>query len=214
MVEKCVNLSVATTPSNVVVEDFEVYLHGTSTPVSTINVGDHFDMVVYISNTGGPATGVAVQVKVNSSTIASGVYDIGQYSPSSPMVVTFSDRYFDEVGSYPLCGSASGTGITTTQSCKTINVVGEYRLEITQAPVISPSSVQLGNPVSITIYYRNTGVATLPANVGRITLSANSQMIDQRLVQELSPGASGSYSLFWTATEAGSYSVCASVSYV
>jgi hypothetical protein len=214
MVQKCVNLSVATTTPNVVVEDFEVYNPGTTTPVSIINVGDHFDMVIYISNTGGAAAGVVVQVKIGSDIIASGVYDIGQYSPSSPMTVTFPDRFFDEVGSYTLCGVTSGSGITTTQDCKTLQVVGEYRLEITQAPLISPQSVQLGNPVSITVYYRNTGIITLPANKGRITLTAGSQTIDQRLVQELSPGASGSFTMSWTAGSAGSFTVCAAVSYV
>lgn len=214
MVQKCVNLSVATNPSNVVVEDFEVYSSGTTTPVSIINVGDHVDMVVYISNTGAAAPGVVVQVMIGTSIIASGVYDIGQYSSSSPMVVSFTNKYFDEVGAYTICGSTSGAGVTPTQDCKSLQVVGEYRLEITQAPLISPQSVQLGNPVSITVSYRNTGVITLPANKGRITLTAGSQTIDQRLVQQLSPGASGSYTLSWTASEAGSFTVCAAVSYV
>lgn len=214
MVQKCVNLSVSTTTPNVVVEDFEVYNPGTTTPVSTINVGEHFDMVIYISNTGGAATGVVIQVKIGSDIVASGVYNVGQYSPSSPMAVTFPNRFFDEVGSYTMCGIASGPGITATQDCKTLQVVGEYNLEITQAPIISPPTVQLGSPVSISVSYRNSGIITLPANKGRITLTAGSQTIDQRLVQELAPGASGSFTVSWTASSAGSFTVCATVSYV
>jgi|GEM_PF-3957284 hypothetical protein len=213
MSEKCVYLSVATTPSNVVVENLEIYLMGTRTPVSVINIGEHFDMAVYVSNTGGSASGVSIQVKIGESVIAGGTYTIGEYPVSSPMEIIFEDRYFGNPGTYTLCGIASGTGITTTQDCKNIEAVGEYFLEITEAPIISPPTVELGNPVTINVKYKNTGNIALPANVAHILITSNYQVIDDRAIGQLAPGATGTYNISWTATEAGTYSVCARVNY-
>ena len=214
MVEKCVNLTIMTAPSNVVVEDFEVYLAGTTTPVSVLNIGEHFDMVVYVSNTGGIAHEVVIQVKHGETVIRGGTFEIGECPPESPLAITFDDEYFGAIGIYNLCGVASGNGITPTQDCKSIEAIAEYRLEVMEVPEILPSTVELGDPVSITVKYKNTGNILLPANKGRITLTANLANIDQRLIPGLAPGASGSYSVNWTAQAAGTYSICATVSYV
>lgn len=214
MVEKCTNLSVTAEPSNVVVEDFEVYLTGTTTPVSVVNIGERFDMVVYISNNGSTADSVLVQVKSGSDIVAARTISVEPHDPINPLPVEFTDRYFGEVGTYNLCGIASGPGLPTTQKCKMVEAVGEYRLEITQNPVITPTVVEFGNPVTVKVDYKNSGTVDLPASTGRITITANNGNIDQRLIGALAPGEVGSYQIAWTPDEAGTYSVCAIVSYV
>jgi len=164
MAQVCTNLDVQSTVSNVVVESVEVYIAGTSTKVTTITEGQSVDVVVWISNSGGPASSVLIEAKSGSTVIGSQTTSVPTIPVGSPTYVEFTNRQLGSAGTAIVCGVVSGTGVTTNSKCINVvvqtpaaNVIVERVEAYLAGTSTKVSTITEGQNVDIVIWLSNSG---------------------------------------------------------
>lgn len=164
MAQVCTNLNVQSTVSNVVVELVEVYISGTTTKVTTITEGQAVDVVVWISNSGGPASSVLVEAKSGSTVIGSQTTSVPTIPVGSPTYIEFTNRQLGSAGTATVCGVVSGTGVTTNSKCINVviqtpaaNVIVERVEAYLAGTSTKVSTVTEGQNVDVVVWLSNSG---------------------------------------------------------
>lgn len=184
MAQVCSTLSVQATNPNVVVEAVEMYISGTSSKVTTITQGQAVDIVVWISNSGGPASNVLVEAKVGTTVVGSQtVASVPTIPSSNPTYIEFTNRQIGSAGSYQLCGAVSGAGVTANSKCISVTVqqpAAQVVVERVEAYLAGTNtkvtSITQGQAVDVVVWVSNVGgPATnirIDAYVGSTTLGS------------------------------------------